>query len=328
MRPEPWTWHLLGLVYPVLVLTCNLVGGPWVAAGLVYAFGLGPLLDIALGRAARPHPPRDSGTPFEVLLYVHATLQFAVLATLFHRASLDGGAWTTWVAAASTGVSSGISGIIVAHELGHKRPRSLPWWIGRLNLLSVLYLHFTTEHNHTHHRLVGTREDPATARRGESLWAFVARTVPGQLRDAIDVHSSKGRHGLANPVVRGLLLQIATIAMVWILFGAWVTAAFVAQAALAVFQLEYINYIRHYALERAVGDRQTARHSWQAEQRWSRWTLLELTRHPAHHMKASEPFWRLQPYDDAPELPSGYYGCFWMAVLPSVWRRVIDPRVP
>ena len=37
----------------------------------------------------------------------------------------------------------------VAHELGHTKPKSFSWWVGRLNLFSVLYLHFTTEHNFT-----------------------------------------------------------------------------------------------------------------------------------------------------------------------------------
>ncbi len=328
LRPEPWGFHLLGLITPLLVVAGNLAGGPWALMGLVYMLGLGPLLDVALGRAARPRPPRESGRPFEALLYVHAALQFGALGTLLYRALLDGGAWTTWAAAGSTGLSSGVSGIIVAHELGHRRPRSFAWWVGQANLLSVLYLHFTTEHNHTHHRLVATREDPASAHRGESLWAFVVRTVPGQLRDALRVHASRGRTGWRNPVARGVLVEIAVVAGVAVVLGPWVAAAFVVQAALAVFLLEYINYIRHYGLERKVGERQTERHSWQSEERWSRWTLLELTRHPAHHLKASLPFWKLRPYDDAPSLPSGYYGCFWIAVIPPLWRRVMEPRIP
>ena len=327
-RPEAWTWHLLGLVNPTLVIACNLAGGPWVLAGFLYMLGVGPLLDLSFGRATHARPPRASGRPFEALLYVHACLQFIALGTLLNRVAIDGGAWTTWAAVLSTGLSSGVSGLIVAHELGHTRPRSFSWWVGRLNLLSVLYLHFTAEHNHTHHRLVATTADPASARRGESLWAFVARTIPGQFVDALRIHSSKGRRGLGNPVARGMVLQIALVTAMYVLAGAWVTAAFVGQAAFAVFLLEYINYIRHYGLSREAGERQTELHSWQSEERWSRWTLLELTRHPAHHMKASEPFWRLQPCEGAPTLPSGYYGCFWLAVVPPLWRRVMDARIP
>ena len=331
LAPEAWTWHLLGLVLPFLVIGTNLAGGLWVWAGITYVLGLGPVLDILFGKARRPRPPRASGRPFMALLYVHAALQFAQVAVLLWRAGLGaatGDAWTTLGATLSAGVASGVSGIIVAHELGHTKPRSVSWWVGRANLLSVLYLHFTTEHNHTHHRLVSTTEDPASAHPGESLWAFVLRTVPGQFVDAVRIEDRKGRTGPANRVRRGMALQLLTVAAVLFLGGTWMAVAFVGQAVFAVFLLEYINYIRHYGLRRGVDERQTEMHSWQSEERWSRWTLLELTRHPAHHLKASEPFWRLQPYDDAPELPSGYYGCFWIAVIPPLWRRVIHPRLP
>ena len=133
---------------------------------------------------------------------------------------------------------------------------------------------------------------------------------------------------MINPIYVGMVLQLLLLAVLYTAFGPWVMMAFLLQAWFAIFLLEYINYIRHYGLRRTAGERQTEFHSWQAEQRWSRWTLLELTRHPAHHMKASEPFWRLQPYADAPTLPSGYYGCFWLALIPPLWKRVMQTRFP
>ena len=328
LRPEAWAWHLLGLINPLVVIGGNLAGGPWTAAGLLFMLGLGPLLDLLLGKAARPHPPRESGRPFERLLYAHAVLQLLAVGSLLALAQREPSAWVVLLAAISTGINSGASGLIVAHELGHRRKHSLPWWIGRLNLLSVLYLHFTTEHNRTHHKHVATEADPASARQGESVWWFVARTVPGQLRDAWQLHARRGHSARTNPIARGLLVQLALLCGIQLLLGPVPLAAFLLQAAFAVFLLEYINYIRHYGLRREMGARQTAAHSWQSEHRWSRWTLLELTRHPAHHLEASKPFWQLQPYDESPQLPSGYYGCFWVALLPPLWRRLVHPRLP
>ena len=48
------------------VIAGNLVGGPWVLAGIVYMLGVGPVLDLVFGRADRPRPPRPSGRPFEI----------------------------------------------------------------------------------------------------------------------------------------------------------------------------------------------------------------------------------------------------------------------
>lgn len=327
-RPDPAVLHLLGLINPVLVITGNIAGDMAVAMGVVYMLGVGPMLDWLLGEARPARPAPESGTAFEALLRAHAVLQLIAVATLLHRAQLDANAWTTWVAALSTGLCSGASGIIVAHELGHKRPS---WSTGVLRFLclwSVLYAHFTTEHNHTHHKHVATPADPATARHGESLWAFVLRTVPGQFTDAWAVHERKGRTGLRNPMWHGLAGAAAMLAAIHWTIGAWPLMAFIAQAAFAVFLLEYINYIRHYGLQRQAGERLRPCHAWQSESRWSRWTLLELTRHPAHHLSASVPFWRLQPEADAPCLPGGYYSCFWLAVVPSVWRARVHPRLP
>ena len=59
-----------------------------------------------------------------------------------------------------------------------------------------------------------------------------------------------------------------------------------------------------------------------------RTTLLELTRHPAHHLKASEPFWKLRPFEGAPNLPTGYFGLFWPCMIPPLWRKLMDHRIP
>ena len=103
--------------------------------------------------------------------------------------------------------------------------------------------------------------------------------------------------------------------------------AFVIQALFSVFLLEYINYIRHYGLCRDVEEEETIYHSWQSQMRLSRWTLLELSLHPAHHQKATVPFWKLQAFDDAYEYPTGYYGLFWPCLFPFIWRRWIDPLI-
>jgi len=328
LKPETWAWHLLGLVNPLIVIAGNLAGGPWVAAGLIFMLGLGPVLDLLLGKAIVPRPPRQSGRPFEVLLYLHAVLQLAAVATLLAFAHREPSPLVVLIAALSTGVSSGASGLVVAHELGHRRKHSLPWWIARLNLLSVMYLHFTTEHNRTHHKHVATVADPASARKGESVWWFVARTVPGQFLNAWQLQAQRGHSPLTNPIARGAVLQLVLLGGILLGLGPIPAVAFFVQAAFAVFLLEYINYIRHYGLHRDIGERQTAAHSWQSEHRWSRWTLLELTRHPAHHLEAGKPFWQLQPLDEAPQLPTGYYGCFWIALVPPLWRRLIHPRIP
>ena len=78
--------------------------------GVIFIWGVGPILDVALGESKNPRPPRESGTPFEALLWVHGLLHFVMLGTFFVFAASEG--MTRWLVAASlsTGlVAGGIS---------------------------------------------------------------------------------------------------------------------------------------------------------------------------------------------------------------------------
>ena len=80
-------------------------------------------------------------------------------------------------------VASSLSGAIGGHELIHRSKR-LHVALGRLLLASVLYEHFFAEHMRGHHVRFATREDPATARRGETFWAYLARSPFEQFASA------------------------------------------------------------------------------------------------------------------------------------------------
>ena len=62
-RPEAWGWHLLGLINPFVVIAGNLLGGWFTAAGVVYMLGIGPVLDVVLGKSDyhKRLASRDSG---------------------------------------------------------------------------------------------------------------------------------------------------------------------------------------------------------------------------------------------------------------------------
>ena len=333
--PEPWPLHLLGLISPSLVIAGNLLGGVYTLLGVVFIWVVGPILDLVMGESKTIRPPRDSGTPFMTLLWIHGIVHFVMMGTFFIFAFSEG--LTVWLIAASlsTGLAAAASAIVTAHELGHQRPRSPGWRLARLLLFSINYPHFTTEHNHNHHRNVATDEDPASARVEEGIWSFWLRTIPGQFSSSVRIHNKKGRTGLSNPSWRGLFIQISTFAVLAVAyFSGYKQAASIAigwfvLSAIAILTLEYVNYIRHWGLRRDDSDKKfQAEHAWNTEAKWSRWSLLELTRHSDHHLRASVPFWNLRPHPDAPTLPSGYYACWWPCLIPPIWRRIMAGRAP
>jgi alkane 1-monooxygenase len=110
-------------------------------------------------------------------------------------------------------------------------------------------------------------------------------------------------------------------------FGFWL-----GQALLAIAMLELFNYIAHYGLMRRRGptgalERLGARHSWNSSRRMNNAALFNMGRHTDHHRHPTRPYQALEGVDGSPELPTGYAGAILMALIPPLWRRVMDPRL-
>ena len=117
-----------------------------------------------------------------------------------------------------------------------------------------------------------------------------------------------------------------------IIFGAGALLFFFAQSAVAIAFLETINYIEHYGLERrlvrdGVYERVTPFHSWNAAHRLTNALLFNLQRHSDHHVWPARPYYMLRHHPESPQLPTGYAGMALLAMVPPLWRRVMNPRV-
>ena len=323
--------YALSLVPGIVVLAGNLLGGGWAWGNVLFTLGLLPIIDVMGLKDKRDNPAEEAGIP-NLILLLNVLLHTAAIVTLLigvYGGWLTGSAW--WGAALSTGLNAGVSGITVAHELIHRKER---WWqnLGIWNLLLVNYTHFYVEHIWGHHRLVGTPQDPATARRGETFYRYFARTVPAQWLSAWRLEAErwkrqeKSPYGLQNFVVRSALAQLLIAAGLLAISPA-VMAAYLLQSFVAFFLLETVNYGEHYGLVRQPGSKFMAEHAWQSDSITSRFTLVELSRHSDHHMKASKPYHTLVSQAESPELPVGYFGMFYMLMIPPLWFRVIDPLI-
>ncbi|MCA9774596.1 MAG: fatty acid desaturase, partial [Myxococcales bacterium] len=180
-----WPRYLLMYVIPVTALAFVLTAPhPWYLA-IVWNFIPTPLkLLDAKGIAVRENPEGLARAPFDVHVYLLAAMQLVTLG-LFGAMVAEHGFWRvdTVVGVLLVGGAAANSTIVIAHELIHRRER-IARLVGRLLLVSVFYEHFYTEHVRGHHVRVGTPEDPATARFGESFWHFYRRTIPAQFRSA------------------------------------------------------------------------------------------------------------------------------------------------
>ncbi len=307
-----WMYHLLGLLTPLVTILGIYLGGWWMGSTIYLALGLYPILDYISGTSSEV-PSFDSRRPFDVIVHIHGFLVPVVILVLFWKILTSPLDSFFILGVISVGLSSGASGIITAHELGHRKPKSFSWWLARLDLLCVNYLHFTVEHNHTHHKHWARPIDPTSAPIGRNVYFHFLRTIPLQI---------KGAYKARPKDVRISFLVEAVLLMSLFLISEIIFLAFIGQAVIAVFLLEFVNYLQHYGLSRGMDERANASHAWESRHRWSRWTLMELPLHPSHHLKSSTPYQDLSVHDESPQLPNGYYIMFWTALIPPLfhWR--------
>lgn len=336
--------YLLAYLVPALVALSLALRGPWAWLAVLALFGVVPLLEQFLPGSPRNHDPGVENAlredqAYDWLLYLNLPIQYALMGyyLLIWKQESPGLLEGVGMVLAM-GTACGALGINVAHELGH-RPKRYEQRIAQGLLLSSLYLHFFIEHNRGHHRYVATPLDPATARRGESVYAFWLRSIRDSFRSAWQIEAERLRKaGLPlwslrhNQMLRFQVLQLGLVLLL-LAWGGWqVCLAFVAAALTGILMLETINYLEHYGLLRrelrpGVYERVQPRHSWNSDRSIGRILLYELTRHSDHHYLASRKYQTLRHFDESPELPQGYPGMMLLALFPPLWFRVMHARL-
>ncbi|ABD53311.1 alkane 1-monooxygenase [Jannaschia sp. CCS1] len=335
-------WASLALI-PLIAFVAT-KGGWWLVLIPLSTWWLFAMLDQVAGlelENADPTTPDDQLFWYRAITLIWPPLQFATLfAVIFYATRADhlGGVELVFLSF-GMGVLSGTIGINYAHELMHQKSR-LERWLGDLLMASVLYSHFRSEHLLVHHRYIGTGRDPVTARYNEGFHRFFPRVLRESYGSSWRAEKTMlARKGLpwwdgSNPVWRYLALQAGFTALAFGI-GGWVgLAIFLGQAFVAVWQLELTNYIEHYGLTRKhLGggkyEHVQPRHSWNAAHKASNWLLINLQRHSDHHYKPDRPYPLLQTYGeaDAPQFPYGYPVMTAAAMVPPLWKRVMNPRV-
>ena len=120
---------LLPLTLPLLVLAGYRLGGAWNFLTAGWVFVALPLLDCALGPDTAPVLPRGAAARgwtrfFDALLYAWVPLQIALIVWAAAAVARLPDLTSRVGLAYSVGIVTGGVGIVVAHELGHRRRRA------------------------------------------------------------------------------------------------------------------------------------------------------------------------------------------------------------
>lgn len=311
----------------------------WIVPALVYC------VDGLLDELFPDYTDIDRQFPLQdAILYLSSALMVVVIAawvTLFARSAgappeaLAPVGWLVapqplWALAGGFfGVGILVSAIAnVAHEFSHRLDRPLQRFLGQVLLALALHPSLPIEHVYGHHRNIGTFDDPATARRGEGFWRYMARSVSGTYRNAAKFETRRlRRHSRFDQLLRNRTYQGYAVLIGWWMMaaaiGGWpgVLALWLV-SLLGLVIVELFQYLSHYGLVRVPGTRVRDAHSWAWSPLASSSLMLNLTRHGAHHRDANCSFWKLYASTDAPTYPLGPNIMATAALMPPLFKRL------
>lgn len=335
--------YLMAYIVPFLTFIGLVNGGVWSFATVGFAFVIVPVLELLMPRSTGNYSDeevsnRGANGFFDLLLYLNLPILYGAL-VLFGINSLGGNYDLNEMIGLvlSMGILLGTSGINVGHELGH-RDSQVEQFLAKMLLLPALYMHFYIEHNRGHHKNVATPEDPSSARYDENLYAFWLRSVKHAYLHAWQLEferltdSGKPRFGWQNQMMQFTVAQLLYILCLILFFGLQLTVLYVVMGVISFLLLETINYVEHYGLlrnknENGIYERVDAKHSWNSNHEAGRIILYELTRHSDHHFKANKKYQILEHHDRSPQLPYGYPTSVLLAMVPPLWKGVMNQRV-
>ncbi|MFD1883483.1 alkane 1-monooxygenase [Paracoccus pacificus] len=358
--PEIWAFALAALAPAVLILLAAAFGGWWVWLALVWISLASPSADTIIARAF-PDPEEGRATPGANALSVTLVgAHFIVLAATLSAltdAWMGGwagpgmgqvlGPWHKLGLFLAAGMFFGQVSNSNAHELIHRSTRGL-FALGAAVFVSLLFGHHTSSHRLVHHLHVATDRDPNSARLGEGFWRFFPRAWFGSFRDGLAAEralsarraATGGATGAAgqgrlNPYVIWVGGAVACMVGVALIWGGSGLAFYLALSLYAQMQLMMSDYVQHYGLrrrQRADGRIEPVgpAHSWDAGHPLSSLMMVNAPRHSDHHAHPGRAYPDLRLARGTPPRPVLPYSLPLMAAIalvPPLWRRIMDRRV-
>lgn len=334
--------YLLAFVVPVTVFISFTENGWWTYLPILFNFVCIPLIELIFkpnnaNFNALETAKAKKDNFYSFLLFLTIPVQLYFMYEFFHIIQQPVTTFELIGRITAFGVLCGIFGINVGHELSH-RSNKFEHFLGELLLFTSLESHFGMYHNSGHHYNVGTKKDPATARRFEPVYLFWFRSHFGsyiqawQIQTKILKANKIGFISFQNKMLLHTIGQILLFTTIFYFFGATVLFYFVLAAHVGILLLETVNYIEHYGLTRKLKangklERVLPKHSWNSNHVVGRTLLFELSRHSDHHYKASKPYQILEHVPNSPQMLTGYPGMMLLALIPPLWFKLMHQEI-
>jgi len=324
---------------PIFCFYCLGKGWEFALIAFALAFIFHPLFDYLTTKYLKNvfeklHGGESGHWSYQLPLFLAVPIQVILILAAFKYATFS----TSEAIFAGTlcGLSGGILGITTAHEMMHRRQK----WKRKYSmamLYTINYPHFYIEHM-WHHISIGTPRDPDTAKRSESVYSFLLRSIP---QGWIKCWTSEARKLKSKSLIQSLLknkmvttsfIQICIHIAIYLLFGIEATVIFMVQGIVTILLLKWINYVEHYGVVRKKINGKlepvSVHHSWDSTRMLTNFSLFNLGYHSQHHSRPSLDYNELpKTQKNWNELPAGYSTMMMLALMPYFWKRVMNKRL-
>ena len=159
------------------------------------------------------------------------------------------------------------------------------------------------------------------------------RSLWGQMKDSIEIEKGrlkKTKTSFWSPQSRffqSVILMSAWLIVWFSIAGIQALPLYILTMIIFYLVLGGFNYTQHYGLIRVIGEPIETRHSWNQLKPLSRALSFEISNHSEHHLKPTRFYTDLQPYPEAPQLPSIAL-CFICAFVPPIWEaKIVKPQL-
>ena len=329
------------LVTPLILIASSslglLINPSWSVSPFIWVFILVPIIDLVLPYLSKQDVDLKENIlhNFSILIILPCILFLIVFGLIVVSDSTI----SIFVAAAlgaAVGMSGGSIGITTAHELIHRQNKYMRG-IGVLLLVLCCYGHFRIEHVYGHHKHVATKEDPATARKGENFYFYFIRCVINSVISSWNIEKNIldkkniNTFSLQNRILHYFVLEAFFLCIAYVIAGFNGLVFFLTHSFVSIMLLELVNYIQHYGLERKMEngkyERFTDHHSWNSRHISANWSTFNLGLHAEHHQSASKHYPLLSQEEKVIEMPANYSVMLMMALVPPIWFLVMNRKI-
>lgn len=332
-------FNIITLTPVILLFLAGLAGGAWAWAALIYMtafmYGIDRLVEIdAVRRGKSGEFPAGDG--LSVVLGI-AHIPLLVLGVLVVGGFTDLGTTERILCYFAFGSFFGQVSNTNNHEMIHRSNRRLKRF-GTFLYITVMFGHHVSAHLLVHHPDAGTDGDPNTARPGEGFYRYLPRAWIGSFiagyraENRLRARATTPKSALSHPYVAYLGGAFVLLALAFALGGWPALLAYIALSAYAHTQHLMSDYVQHYGIRREILD--TGKFapigpdiSWNAPQFFSSALMVNAPRHSDHHVHPARHYPELEITDEMPIIPFSLPVMCAMALLPPLFRRVMNPRV-